>query len=467
MFWNKYPYTDMHELNLDWILAEIMKLHHDYDEFKAVNTITNAGAWDITKQYQAWTIVSDNNIGYISLKPVPKGVAITNIEYWGVVADYDILITDLSNRISTIEGQMTTLTGTTIPNMQNDIDAVSDALDLINNRRFIWIADSYAGTGGWVTKLNAKLGLTANVNSFCNAVGGEGFTTGTDGNGFLDELKQHKESIADLDTITDIFVVGGANDAETDQDYNDDALAPHISDFLTYARTWFPNAKIHFGFIGFCHYDSSTLENRTQHNLVMTLYRYIDNAVNNGCAYVNNIEYTTRWLGQATTNADGLHPNAAGGQMIANGLVNYLRTGSANVCLQDYPCQIAPGSGVTALFTWAAKHNLKNNNGNVKISEQACRITGTIQGGDAESTTRFTIATLDSIFVNEPIHTHTWMYCQGASPYTFMVDVQLYGNELSIVIMNAVSGGWEGIVLSNTLCVIGGYEFQFDPIVLG
>ena len=92
---NKYPYTDFHEINLDWIIAQIKQLHHDYDEFKAVNTITNAGAWDITKQYQSWTIVSYGTAGYISLKPVPAGVAITNIEYWGLVADYDILITNL------------------------------------------------------------------------------------------------------------------------------------------------------------------------------------------------------------------------------------------------------------------------------------------------------------------------------------------------------------------------------------
>ena len=103
MFFNEYPYTNFHELNLDMILHLMKKLNAEWDEFTAVNKITNAGAWDITKQYQAWTVVSDNNIGYISLKPVPAGVAITNTEYWGVIADYDILITDLSNRISMLE----------------------------------------------------------------------------------------------------------------------------------------------------------------------------------------------------------------------------------------------------------------------------------------------------------------------------------------------------------------------------
>ena len=81
MFENLFPYTDFHELNLDAILRMMKTLHKEWTDFVAVNKITNAGAWDITKQYQSWTIVSDNNIGYISLKPVPAGVAITNTDY--------------------------------------------------------------------------------------------------------------------------------------------------------------------------------------------------------------------------------------------------------------------------------------------------------------------------------------------------------------------------------------------------
>lgn len=34
MFTNKYPYTDVEELNLDWVLAEINKLHTRIDEFE-------------------------------------------------------------------------------------------------------------------------------------------------------------------------------------------------------------------------------------------------------------------------------------------------------------------------------------------------------------------------------------------------------------------------------------------------
>ena len=35
MFINEYPYTDFHELNLDWVLTKIKKLEDKYD-----NTLT-------------------------------------------------------------------------------------------------------------------------------------------------------------------------------------------------------------------------------------------------------------------------------------------------------------------------------------------------------------------------------------------------------------------------------------------
>lgn len=31
-FWNKYPYTDFHELNLDWLLNEVSTIEHRIDE---------------------------------------------------------------------------------------------------------------------------------------------------------------------------------------------------------------------------------------------------------------------------------------------------------------------------------------------------------------------------------------------------------------------------------------------------
>lgn len=98
-----FPNSSDYDSDLREVLAELRGVTNKMRDFEVINKITNAGAWDITKQYKPWTIVSDNNVGYISVRPVPAGIEITNTDYWALVADYDILITDLSERISALE----------------------------------------------------------------------------------------------------------------------------------------------------------------------------------------------------------------------------------------------------------------------------------------------------------------------------------------------------------------------------
>ena len=66
--------------------------------FKAANQVSYEGVWNITKQYTAWSIVLDQNTGYmmIALQPVPVGIAITNEDYWKLVAPFKI-DTEFSN----------------------------------------------------------------------------------------------------------------------------------------------------------------------------------------------------------------------------------------------------------------------------------------------------------------------------------------------------------------------------------
>lgn len=286
MVWNKYPYTNMHELNLDWILAEIMKLHHDYDEFKAVNEITNAGAWDITKQYQAWTIVSDNNLGYISLKPVPKGVAITNTDYWGLVADYNILITNLSARIAALE----------------------DAVSLMTNRRYVFLGDSYNYTGGgWITGVVSGLGLPAS-DYFDITVSGHGFTTA--GGDWLSDLTSWVGANPDeLDTITDVVCVGGINDA-SDTALTGDTLVDAVNAFVSYVEANIPHAKVTMCFVGNARSTSAVLYTRDYKNRLEAANRIqwvLDqrgHVFNESCMYAL---YDRRYL-----DPDGLHPSVYG-----------------------------------------------------------------------------------------------------------------------------------------------------------
>lgn len=98
LFVNRYNYTDFHELNLDWIISDIRTLAETLENFIALNTIKYADPiqWNISTQYEANTVVVDPVTGtaYLSVKPVPTGVAISNPDYWTVIFTLDFDVTN-------------------------------------------------------------------------------------------------------------------------------------------------------------------------------------------------------------------------------------------------------------------------------------------------------------------------------------------------------------------------------------
>lgn len=91
LFTNKYPYSDFHEMNLDWLISDMNELSAKVDNFTTYNTVTFADpvTWNITRQYQANKIVIDvQGNAYMSKQPVPAGIAITNTDYWLLVFDF-------------------------------------------------------------------------------------------------------------------------------------------------------------------------------------------------------------------------------------------------------------------------------------------------------------------------------------------------------------------------------------------
>lgn len=95
MFFNQYPYLNLNDLNLDYVLKTLKSLSEQLENFISLNTIKYANPiqWNITTQYEANTVVIDANDGtaYLSVKPVPTGVAITNTDYWTPIFTLNLL----------------------------------------------------------------------------------------------------------------------------------------------------------------------------------------------------------------------------------------------------------------------------------------------------------------------------------------------------------------------------------------
>lgn len=103
-FLSRYNFTDFHELNLDWIILKIIELNETVENFVSLNTIKYADPiqWNITTQYEANTVVIDPATGtaYLSTKPVPAGVAISNPDYWTVIFDLKSIIDDYNDNLT-------------------------------------------------------------------------------------------------------------------------------------------------------------------------------------------------------------------------------------------------------------------------------------------------------------------------------------------------------------------------------
>lgn len=113
-FCHMYPYGNLHELNLDWVIDTVKRGEQDIANFIGVNTIKYANPilWNIESQYEANTVVVDGQTGnaYISVKPVPSGVHLSRTEYWTQIYNYANVVDTLREQIAHNEGESTTAT---------------------------------------------------------------------------------------------------------------------------------------------------------------------------------------------------------------------------------------------------------------------------------------------------------------------------------------------------------------------
>lgn len=111
---HRAPYTNFHDLNLDWIIEVLNEFNTKLTNFVSLATIKYANPiqWDITKQYEANTVVVDSNgNAYLSVQPVPSGVSLDRTEYWTKIGNFDELWSNVKKAITPIdEGHSATAT---------------------------------------------------------------------------------------------------------------------------------------------------------------------------------------------------------------------------------------------------------------------------------------------------------------------------------------------------------------------
>ena len=164
MFNTRWPYTDYHNLNLDWILETLKKQDAAIADFISLNSITYANPlqWDITRQYPKNQVVLDTNgDGYLSVQPVPVGVEIDNTDYWTKIGNFSELWSTVKLAITEAdEGLETTASA----------DRASGDLVWLNNTLYVCTTAIKRGTE-YGTNNTAKTTIDARLANLAQAVG--------------------------------------------------------------------------------------------------------------------------------------------------------------------------------------------------------------------------------------------------------------------------------------------------------
>ena len=273
------------------------------------------GTYDPTQQYDALEVV-DNGSGttYIARKTVPAGTPLNNTDYWFVYG----------------------ASSGAIISLQNQVNALITDVDKLKTTKYVFIGDSYGnGSGnnnGWIDKLVVMLGLS-NDDYYASAVGGAGFAPS--GNQYITHLQTLASGMTneEKDSITDVVVLGGANDSG----HSVSDMAAYINAFVSASNTEFPNAKIH---IGMCAGNFATNTIGIQHP--RTLDGYL---AGSGYSYINNIEYV--FHDRSLIGADHIHPTDPGYERLANFVYAYLTGKNMSVGYREQPTMTMTGGTIS------------------------------------------------------------------------------------------------------------------------
>lgn len=335
---NRFPGTNFHELNIDWLVEAVKDIAKELQHFELVNQISYQGIWDITKQYPAWSIVTDNNDGYVSLQPVPVGINITNSDYWTKISNFSQELANLGNRVIALEQD--------VDDIQDDITYLKGLIDN-STRKIMCISDSYGLTPNtsesWIPNLQRCLGIS-NANFYRSQANGAGFIGVYPNVTFVKQIQALANNMTsdEKNKITDIVIAGGFNDAgHLNVDFTESDLRDAIDECISYINSTFPNAHTYLVYLG---WSVNSFAIHSTIRRVMNIYTQEALHIGERISVIDDINWMHRI---ALVDGTGYHPNGICGGAIGQSIASVLNGGTSG-------CDLAPHTDGYIPFTISA-----------------------------------------------------------------------------------------------------------------
>lgn len=324
-YFNEFPHTRTYDSDLGWLIKQVKNL---IEKFRRCPTWY--GEWIPEMEYPPLAFVQYGDNVYMALKDVPKNTPITDGHYWMLTGETSEQIIELQNRMATAEIKITTA--------ERNINEINDRLNVLEMpRKIICIGDSYLAidqeTASWAAFLKIYFGDNVDIKSY--GQGGAGFLEGTASRIFQTLIEEARAAEEHPETVTDIIVMGGMNDAARFRDVpstTETMLRSQIQNFLSYCNSNFPKAKVTIGFLGWTAYGNADRATLNPFFLpVIDIYRRCTFASRTGnVRYMTNSEFIMAGMPTNYYNqSDKIHPTANASSVIGGSIYNFLTGGGS------------------------------------------------------------------------------------------------------------------------------------------
>lgn len=297
---NDFPYSNLHDENLEWICTQLKKLNAfivnnpnlDPEEFEKELAEIRANITNLENSISA----TDGKIDAVN----------------DTISQIQNSIESINTKIDTITDQIES-TGQKITSLESEVANVKNSLPNVgfyNTSYVVYVGDSYtAGPGstdgrGWTDRLTSILPVGTRTYTVWN--GGGGFTRAGDG-GTMTQAVQNAD-IPDKDQVSLVICMAGINDDDASDVYTG------VGNFITACRSLFPNARYIISGSAAPYIQSLKKYNSIAQSAIIRQASYFDLLTIN--LSVNNAY---------KSGSDDIHLNNSGYQNIANAMLSKMR----------------------------------------------------------------------------------------------------------------------------------------------